>query len=230
MAFESKLRSAALCAAVCCSGWGSATLAQEVVIQASPTTVILMPSNPALVPQSPSDACAVAIAKNLKGTCIPSLTPLRIELAEALSSRTSITGQSFAFSLAFPVIIDGKEVIAAGAKGRGEIIHAKKTGVGVGGELVLAARYLNIGDRQLRLRSMKLNGTGRDQQGLAFAVGVTVGLPALLIRGKHIDVPAGAFADAKTAEAFWLDTAVAEGAAQSSAPINNDLFKKGNIQ
>lgn len=177
---------------------------------------------------APDDACAVAIAKKLQGTCIPALTPVRIELAEALSSRTSVTGETFVISLAYPVVIDGRETIPAGATGRGEIIHAKKTGVGVGGELVLAARYLSLGDRQLRLRSMQLNGAGRDQQGLAFAVGVAVGLPAMFIRGKHVDVPTGAFADAKTAEAFWLDTVGAEGSTSGSAPNNNVSDKKGN--
>ena len=194
----------------------------------SPPSVISLPSNAAARPFTPADACAVAVAKKLQGTCIPPLTPVRIELAEALSSRTSITGETFAISLAYPVVIDGREVVPAGAKGGGEIIHAKKTGAGVGGELVLAARYLSLGDRQLRLRSMKLNGAGRDQQGLAFAVGVAVGLPALFIRGKHIDVPTGAFADAKTAEAFWLDTVGAEVGTPSSASNTNVFDKKGN--
>ena len=194
----------------------------------SPPIVISLPSNATEKPLVPSNACAVAVAKKLQGTCIPPMTSVRIELAEALSSRTSITGETFAISLAYPVVIDGREVVPAGAKGRGEIIHAKKTGVGVGGELVLAARYLSLGDRQLRLRSMKLNGAGRDQQGLAFAVGVAVGLPAMFIRGKHIDVPTGAFADAKTAEAFWLDTVGAEVGTPSSASNTNVFDKKRN--
>jgi hypothetical protein len=75
---------------------------------------------------------------------------------------------------------------------------------------------------------MKFNGAGRDQQGLALAVGAAVGLPALFIRGKHIDVPTGAFADAKTAEAFWLDTGGAELGNPASAPNNNAPDNKGN--
>jgi hypothetical protein len=180
------------------------------------------------LPTENADACAVAVAKKLQGTCIPALTPVRIELVEALSSRTSVTGEAFAISLAYPVVVDGREVIPAGTKGRGEIIHAKKTGVGVGGELVLAARYLSLGDRQLRLRSMKFNGAGRDQQDLALAAAVAVGLPAMFIRGKHIDVPTGAFADAKTAEAFWLDTVGAELGTPGSATNNNVSEKEGN--
>jgi hypothetical protein len=208
--------SAAVLAASTFSLLATPAMAQE--------TSSLPPGNPA----ASTDACAVAVSKKLQGTSIPALTPVRIEFAEALSSRTSVTGETFAISLAYPVVIDAREVIPAGTKGRGEIIHAKKTGAGVGGELVLAARYLNLGDRRLRLRSMQLNGAGRDQQGLAFAVGVAVGLPAMFIRGKHIDIPAGAFADAKTAEAFWLDPVGAELGNPASAPNNNVPDNKGN--
>ncbi len=197
------------------------------VDEISPPIVILLPNTTPEKSVAPANACAVAVAKKLQGICIPALTPIGIELDEALSSRTSVTGEAFAISLAYPVVVDGREVIPAGTKGRGEIIHAKKTGVGVGGELVLAARYLSLGDKQLRLRSLKFNGAGRDQQGLALAVGAAVGLPGLLIRGKHIDLPIGAFADAKTAEAFWLDTVGAELGTPGSMHNNNASDKKG---
>lgn len=223
-----KIRCTSVFVAVCGIGLGDTASAQVSVNQISPPIVILLPSNATDKPLAPSDACVVAVAKKLRGTCIPSLTPVRIELTEALSSRTSVTGETFGISLAYPVVIDGRELIPAGATGRGEIIHAKKTGVGVGGELVLAARYLNLGGKHLRLRSMKFNGAGRDQQGLALAVGAAVGLPALFIRGKHIDVPTGAFADAKTAEAFWLDAVGAELGTPGSATNNNVSEKEGN--
>lgn len=81
----------------------------------------------------------------------------------------------------------------------GEVVHAKKTGVGVGGELILAARFIDFRGQQIRLRSMQLGGKGKDNQALAFAVGATLGPPALFIRGKHIEVPEGSLATAKTA-------------------------------
>lgn len=177
--------------------------------------------------QTAADACAAAIAERRQGICIPALTPVQVELSEPLSSRTSVTGQAFALSLASPISVAGSEIVPVGTKGQGEIVHAKKTGVGVGGELVLAARYLQIGEKRLRLRSMHLNGAGRDQQGLAFAVGVAVGFPALFVRGKHIDVPAGAYADAKTAEAFWVDGGSASEATTEAAPAEKITKKEG---
>ncbi|WP_196276110.1 hypothetical protein [Novosphingobium jiangmenense] len=170
----------------------------------------------------------VALSEHRPGTCIPALTPIQIELAEPLSSRTSVTGQTFGLALVSPIVVGGNQLIAAGTTGQGEVVHAKKTGVGVGGELVLAARFLQIGEKRLRLRSMHLNGAGRDQQGLAFAVGVAVGFPALFVRGKHIDVPAGAFADAKTAEPFWVDVP-ADAAEKPAEPrsIEKVVTKEG---
>jgi hypothetical protein len=116
-----------------------------------------------------------------------------------LGSKLSVSGQTFPISLAEPIMLDGQELIPAGATGMGEVVHAKKTGVGVGGELVLAARYLDFNGQQIRLRSMQLGGKGKDNQALAFAVGAAVGLPGLLIRGKHIEVPEGSLATAKIA-------------------------------
>lgn len=218
---------AALAAAVPSLAWQEAH-AQDAAAALSAQT----PSAPAAASppaqQVPLDACASALAEKRQGNCIPALTPVQVELSEPLSSRTSITGQAFAFSLVAPISVGGVEMIAAGTKGQGEVVHAKKTGVGVGGELVLAARYLQVGDRRLRLRSMHLNGTGRDQQGLAFAVGVAVGFPALFVRGKHIDVPVGAFADVKTAEAFWIDSATAPASsAESAAEAKKITTKEG---
>lgn len=149
--------------------------------------------------------CASALAAGRTGTCLPALTPVIIELGEPLSSRSSVTGDHFKIALSAPIVVGGQTLVPAGATGQGEVVFAKKTGVGVGGELVLAARFVTFQDHPIRLRSMQLTGEGKDQQGLAFAVGVAVGFPALFMRGKHIDIPSGALAHAKTAEATWID-------------------------
>ncbi len=131
--------------------------------------------------------------------CIPALTPVTLRIDAALGSKLSLSGQTFPVTLAEPIVVDGQKLVPAGITGLGEVVHAKKTGVGVGGELVLAARYLDFNGQQIRLRSMQVGGNGKDNQNLTFAVGVTVGLPALFIRGKHIEVPEGTLAVAKTA-------------------------------
>ena len=109
-----------------------------------------IPSAFAQPPHStPEEPCADCVT-------IPALTPIKIELLETLGSKVSTSGETFPFRLAGPVLIDGKVAIPAGTPGVGEVVHAKKSGgSGAAGELVLAARYLDVQGRRLRLRSLK---------------------------------------------------------------------------
>lgn len=136
---------------------------------------------------------------------IPALTVVSIEILATIGSKTSTTGETFPLRLAQPIIIDGKEVVPAGVTGMGEIIHAKKSGgSGAGGELVLAARYLDLDGRRLRLRSMQVSAAGKDQMELALLSAQAIGPIAFAITGKNIEIAKGRIAAAKTAEAFVL--------------------------
>lgn len=150
-------------------------------------------------------ACASALA-------VPALTPVTLELLAPLGSKLSKSGDNFPIRLAEPIVVDGQILIAAGALGVGEVVHAKKAGgSGAPGELVLAARHLDVCGRRLRLRSMHVAPTGRSKVNTVNTINVAsaaalppVGLVGFLIRGGQVDVPQGTIADAKTAEAFAL--------------------------
>jgi hypothetical protein len=145
---------------------------------------------------------------------IPALTPVRIEITQSLSSKKNKPGEMFTLRLADPILLPNGKVVAAGATGMGEVIEAKGGGMsGSAGVLLLAARYLNVDGRQLRLRSMHVGGAGTDRTTLADAVGIAVGFPALFISGGARIVPAGTIADAKTAESFALEAAPSPAAA-----------------
>lgn len=149
---------------------------------------------------SPEDASAPG-----SQVIIPALTVVSIEILATIGSKTSTTGETFPLRLAQPIIIDGKEVVPAGVTGMGEIIHAKKSGgSGAGGELVLAARYLDLDGRRLRLRSMQVSAAGKDQMELALLSAQAIGPIAFAITGKNIEIAKGRIAAAKTAEAFVL--------------------------
>lgn len=150
-------------------------------------------------------ACASALA-------VPALTPVTLELLAPLGSKLSKSGDNFPIRLAGPIVVDGQILVPAGALGIGEVVHAKKAGgSGAPGELVLAARYLDVCGRRLRLRSMHVAPTGRSKVNTVNTINVAsaaalppVGLVGFLIRGGQVDVPQGTIADAKTAEAFAL--------------------------
>jgi hypothetical protein len=145
---------------------------------------------------------------------IPALTPVSIELLAAVGSKTSKTGDTFPIRLAAPIIIDGKEAVPAGAAGMGEVVHAKKSGgMGAAGELVLAARYLDVAGRSLRLRSLRIVPQGKSAinrvdafNAVSAASPIPVGLIGFFIQGGQASVPQGTIAEAKTAEAFTIES------------------------
>ena len=107
--------------------------------------------------------------------------------------------------MAIPVELDGVTLIPLRLRGAGEVVHAKSSGAGVGGELILAARYLDLPNNRVKLRSMKLGARGKDQIDSAIALSIISPVGSLFVRGKHIDIPAGTLAEAKTAEEVWID-------------------------
>lgn len=163
--------------------------------------------------------------------CIPALTPVVLVLDADLGSKISKTGDTFPLHLAQPIVIDGAEVVPAGTPGQGEIIHAKKAGgSGTAGELVLAARYLTIGSRQVRLRSLRVGDKSIDAVGKIDAFNaatvmspVPVALLGFAMTGHNSMFAKGTLAIAKTAEAFDLAPAAASPAptdqtAQQASP------------
>jgi hypothetical protein len=136
---------------------------------------------------------------------IAALTPIKLELLETVSSKTSLTGATFKIALKQAIVVGGTELVPAGTPGVGEVVHAKKSGgSGVGGELVVTARFLDLGGQHIRLRSMMLSSTGKDNTVLVAASAQAISFLAFAIHGKNTDFPAGSIADAKIAEQTWI--------------------------
>jgi hypothetical protein len=185
--------------------------------------------SPALVTPEVTTLSSLPVAPQPPGTpqcplpsadsapCIPALTPVRLVIRTHLGSKISTSGQTFAIQLAQPILVEGKELVPAGTAGMGEVVHAKKSGgSGASGELVLAARYLELGDRRLRLRSLNFAVAGQDSikgvNTLMIASAATIPAISLIgffVQGKPIDIPEGMEAMAKTAEPFVLELPVA---------------------
>lgn len=185
----------------------SASKAQEPVSSQTASASSSASPDAAIVPTTAPVGAPVPSCDCL---AIPALTPVKIELIEAVSSKASITGALFRIALQQPIAIDGVELVPAGTAGMGEVIHAKKSGgSGAGGELVVAGRYLDLGGQRIRLRSMMMSSTGKDQTTLAMASAQAISFFAFAIRGKNTDFPAGSIADAKIAELTWIPRPVA---------------------
>lgn len=155
---------------------------------------------------------------------IAKLTPVVIEILDPLGSKLSNSLDTYRIRLAEPIVVEGTELVPAGAEGMGEVVHAKKAGgMGAAGELVLAARYLTVDGRQLRLRSMELleDAEGKDRMGTVHTLNIAsaaapipIGLLGYFIGGGNIEIPAGARASAKLAAPFAF-TPVSSTAAEA---------------
>ena len=173
--------------------FGMTTLVAAILLaggaaQAQPTTptASVGGSSP---PPAPSVCCL-----------IPSGTPLEIELVEPVSSRTAHSDDMFDIRLAADLVVDGRKVLSAGARGRGQVVDTAPAGIaGRPGKLVLAARYLDQGPAHIPLRGFKLSGTGRDDSKTSMAVYLAIGVVGLAAQGGNIDFPAGTRAMAKVA-------------------------------
>lgn len=126
---------------------------------------------------------------------------VELEIAEAISSARHKNGDRFALRLASPLLVDGIQYMPAGTPGEGEVVHASPSrGGGKPGELLLAARYLAVGNQHFPLRAMKLAARGKDNAGVALASSFAIGPFAMFVHGREIEIPAGTRVRAKLAQ------------------------------
>ena len=158
---------------------------------------------PLATPVDETNRVPAAVQANQTATAvtIPAGPDILIRIDALVSSRTATRGQMFPISLAEPVVIDGVEIIPAGITGEGQVVHAAGRGFGGrAGELILAARYLNWGDRRIALRSMRVSESGRQQSGVAVAASALVTVAGFLVTGTSAEVQPGEVAAARIAQ------------------------------
>lgn len=147
-------------------------------------------------------------------------TPVELEVVEPLGSDTQRRGDTFALRLTTSVLVDGAIVIPVGTPVVGEIVHAARShGGGQPGELILAARYVALGDIRIPLRGFKLgqSTTGRDTTQVALAASFGLGPFAQFIHGHEIEIPPHASGTAKIAQDTMLSVTTPPTAPVDSA-------------
>lgn len=128
---------------------------------------------------------------------LPADTEIHLRLLEPVASNTHTHGDRFKLEVVDPVIVDGAVVIPAGAACVGEVVHGAKAGFGGrAGELILASRFVRVGDQEIKLRSFAASN-GSDRVNLA--MGLSFVFVGLFVQGKNIVVPAGTDVYAKIA-------------------------------
>lgn len=113
---------------------------------------------------------------------VPLGTVLTVRLGQAVGSKISEPGQSFAATLAEPVQIGGKTVIPEGANARGTVVDAKPLGRFKGGAVLrLKLDSINVDgtDRAIETSSVVRSAKGKGKR-TAVMAGGGAGLGALI--------------------------------------------------
>ena len=195
-------------------------LLQPVVVAEEPAPVAAEAPVEAAAPAAETPVPAPA------GLLLPKTTPLIIAIDKELGSKISHTGETFPIRLVQSVSVDGVEVLPAGITGQGEVVHAKKAGLaGAAGELVLAARYLDLGGRRIELRSFRFMeagesslGKGQDNTGVSNITTAVAGPIGFFIGGGNTNVLPGTVANAKTRNDELFERPAAEAVAAPAEP------------
>jgi hypothetical protein len=130
-----------------------------------------------------------------------SLIPLRF--MESVASDANKPGTNFRMQVTDDINVDDAVLIPAGSIAIGEVIDSKPAGAfGKAGALIVSARYLLLGERQIKLHS-NLGSAGRSELGAAFLVP--------FVHGKQAVIAAESEVVAKTArdESFEVPPAAA---------------------
>jgi hypothetical protein len=83
-----------------------------------------------------------------KPLVVPAGTIITVRLGQAVGSKISSAGQTFAATIATPIVVEGKTAIASGAAASGTVVDAKPLG-----------RFKGGASLQLRLTSVSVGGS-----------------------------------------------------------------------
>mgnify|MGYP000932857151 CR=1 FL=1 len=134
-------------------------------------------------PETPPAPAAAAAAPVASAISLPAGAAIPLRFLSTVSSGTHTRGQQFDLEVTDNINVGTTVVIPAGSIATGEVIHADRArGLGKAGELIISARFVMVGPRQIKLRS-QLSMTGQDKTMQALYL-----VP--WIRGKNLEVPA----------------------------------------
>jgi hypothetical protein len=111
----------------------------------------------------PAAAQAPAVEKpKPEPIVVPAGTALTVRMGQALSSKTSQSGQTFLATLAQPVSVDGRTAIPAGATASGTVVTAKEKGKFKGeGELSIALTSVTVKGHTYTIQTSSLDSTSK---------------------------------------------------------------------
>jgi LssY C-terminus len=141
-------------------------------------------------------------------------TPVKLQLAQTVSSRRAHKSDRLEFVVDKDVVIDGFTVINAGAKAEGSVVSVKrKRPLGIGGDVIikLDSVELTTGEKEQLTARKEFRGRSRTiRMAVGVAITAAIYLPAapafLLTPGRESTVLKGAEVTAYTKSNFSVDS------------------------
>jgi hypothetical protein len=138
--------------------------------------------------------------KDPEPVVLPAGTRIRVRTTSTLSTKSNSSGEEFAASIAEPVIVDGKTVFEKGARARGVVSLADKSGR-VKGVARIGAQLTEIEDTSVATKSYVVVADktyGKDATKIGVGAGVGAAIGAIAGGGGGAAKGAGAGAGAGT--------------------------------
>ena len=166
--------------------------------------VILLAALAAL-PIHVSAQTAEPAPQTVPSSVLAAKTPVLLVFVDEVSSKTAVKNAEVRFLLAEDLRVGDAVLVPKGTPATGEIVHVQKAGLGGrGGELIIAARHIDLQGQRIPLRSLKplaapYAGKNRSDAALAASFVPYAGLMSMFITGGQIVIPAGTEAVASVA-------------------------------
>ena len=130
---------------------------------------------------------------------VPAGTTIHVRLNQSLATNQNDAGETFTATLASPVLVEGKEVIPAGAEARGVVVDSRASGRLRGrGYMSLALSTVEVGGTKYELHTGTVGRSSGDHKKRNIAIigggggGALIGALAAGGKGALIGGPVGA--------------------------------------
>lgn len=151
-------------------------------------------SMPVLAQEAPAAAVAPALPApgpaSFTGGMAPAGGKIVVATTETLNTISLQGGAPVAFTLLSPIVVDGREVVPAGAKVNGRVLSAvAKASGGRPGEMLIGVESLEANGVKIALKGPKLKARGTDLSKTSrFAMGMVKGSEAQMNSGTRAEV------------------------------------------
>jgi hypothetical protein len=149
---------------------------------ATPAPSTSAPETSQTAPATPAESAKVTLKEG---------TEVNLKLAQTLSSKTAVVGDTVEMILDQDLIVDTALVAKKGSRAVATVSNAKKAGMaGRGGELSLRLEYLKAGDTRVKLRGAQ-GKNGDNKTGATVGLVLAFGVLGFMKHGKQAEAKEG---------------------------------------